>query len=149
MSMADTGFTYKHRQTGWLVIVALAVPAVSVFFLTGRRPLVGIVVAIAFAILLLLFHSLTVTVNGGLIRIAFGVGLVRTSVPLASVRGCRQVRSPWYYGWGIHWFSGGVIYNISGFDGVELDLENGRRFRIGSDEADRLEMAITTALGQR
>lgn len=147
--MADTGYTYRHRQTGWLVIVALTIPTISVFFLTGRRPLVGIVVAAAFGILLLLFHSLTVSVKGDSVRIAFGVGLVRTSIPLASVRGCRKVRSPWYYGWGIHWFPGGVIYNISGFEGVELDLETGRRFRIGSDEADRLEMAITTALGQR
>lgn len=147
--MADTEFTYRHRQTGWLVIAGLTIPAISVFFLTGRRTLVGIVVAFAFGILLLLFHSLTVSVKRDSIRIAFGVGLVRKSVPVASIRGCRKVRSPWYYGWGIHWFPGGVIYNISGFEGVELDLETGRRFRIGSDEADRLEMAITMALGRR
>lgn len=147
--MADPDLTYTHRQTGWLVIVALAIPTVASFVLTGLRPLVGIVVAVSYGILLLLFHSLTVSVTRDSIRVAFGVGLIRKTVPLASVRGCRKVRNPWYYGWGIHWFSGGVIYNISGFDGVELDLETGRRFRIGSDEPDGLETAIATALGRR
>ena len=34
------------------------------------------------------------------------------------------------------------IYNVSGFDAVEIMTRKGKRIRIGSDEAGKLEEAI-------
>ena len=34
------------------------------------------------------------------------------------------------------------IYNVSGFDAVEIMTKSWKRIRIGSDEADKLEEAI-------
>ena len=34
------------------------------------------------------------------------------------------------------------IYNVSGFDAVEIQLKNGKIYRIGTDEPKKLEQAI-------
>ena len=51
--------------------------------------------------------------------------------------------------WGVRWTPGGWLWNISGLDGVELALVSGRRFRIGTDEAEQLAAAIQGALRKR
>jgi hypothetical protein len=56
-----------------------------------------------------------------------------------------RVRNPWYYGWGIRFISNGMVYNVSGFDAVEIALADGRRVRLGTDEPD----AVIAALAQR
>jgi len=48
------------------------------------------------------------------------------------------VRNQWWWGWGIRLIPGGWLYNVSGLDAVELKMKNGRIFRIGTDEAQRL-----------
>jgi hypothetical protein len=34
------------------------------------------------------------------------------------------------------------IYNVSGFDAVEIKLKNGKVYRIGTDEPKKLEQTI-------
>ena len=43
---------------------------------------------------------------------------------------------------------GAWVYGVSGLDAVELQMKEGRRFRIGTDEPDRLLGAIETARHQ-
>jgi hypothetical protein len=103
------------------------------------------------AILLLclfLFWSLTVEVRRGQVQARFGSGLIRRTVQLADIQEARVVRNPWYAGWGIRLIPRGVIYNVSGFGAVELELSNGRRFRIGTDEPQALLEAIQLAMRQ-
>ena len=57
-----------------------------------------------------------------------------------------MVRNPWYYGWGIHLFPGGWVFNVSGFAALELQMENGRKYRIGTDDPAGLAKAVETAL---
>ncbi len=40
-----------------------------------------------------------------------------------------------------------MLWNVSGFDAVELDLPGGRRFRVGTDEPTELVAAISRARG--
>jgi hypothetical protein len=67
------------------------------------------------------------------------------------IRDARAVRNRWFYGWGIRLTPHGWMFNVSGLDAVELDLPNGRRFRNGTDEPERLLAAIrqATAIGTR
>jgi len=41
------------------------------------------------------------------------------------------------------------IYNISGFDAVEIKMKDGKRYRIGTDEPKKLEVAITQAINNK
>jgi hypothetical protein len=57
------------------------------------------------------------------------------------------VKNPWYYGWGIRLIPGGWLYNVSGFWAVELQMKNGKRYRIGTDDAEGLAKSLEAALG--
>jgi hypothetical protein len=98
--------------------------------------------------MLLLFGTLTVAVDRDAIRLWFGPGLISKRVPLASVASWQAVRNPWYVGWGIRLGPGWTLWNVSGFDAVELALADGRRFRIGTDEPAALSGAIAAARGE-
>jgi len=50
---------------------------------------------------------------------------------MADVAGVRAVRNTWRHGWGIHGFGRWWVFNVSGFDAVEVRLKNGGWIRIG------------------
>jgi hypothetical protein len=63
---------------------------------------------------------------------------------LTEIASVKKVRNHWYYGWGIKlWFWPYMwIYNVSGFDAVELTMKNGKIYRIGTNESDVLEKTL-------
>jgi hypothetical protein len=138
---------YRHTQPGTLVRwmvggMVLASLAISAFTDAG---LTGPVVAIVFIVVLLLFHSLTVQIDRQRLTLFFGLGVIRRSFPLGEIREARAVRNHWYYGWGIRWTPHGWLYNVSGFDAVEIELRDGRKVRIGTDRPMELQQAVLEA----
>ncbi len=108
----------------------------------------GMVFAAFFmVVILLLFHSLTVYEDHDSIRIKFGTGILNKKILFADITSCKTVRNPWYYGWGIRKIPGGMMWNVSGLDAVELTLKNGRKFRIGTNEPDALAAIINARIG--
>jgi hypothetical protein len=138
---------YRHTQVGWVILgVAAAIVALGWATVPRGAPLTPMLVIAALVVLL--FGALTVEVDGEEIRLRFGMGLVRKRIPLREVRSWREVRNPWYAGWGIHLAPGGVMWNVSGLGAVELVLGYGKRFRIGTDEPLALAAAITRGRGE-
>lgn len=90
----------------------------------------------------LLFATLTVTVADGCLTCRFGIGIIRRTIRLKDVRTAEAVRNRWYYGWGIRLVPQGWLWNVSGLNAVELTFTDGKRFRIGTDEPERLVAAI-------
>ena len=136
--------SYRHTQIGWFLLAALAVGAGVVLFATTRT---GWSTAASLVLTLLilvaaLFCTLTVRIGGGEIECRFGPGLISKHIPLAAVRGARPVRTAWYQGWGIRLTSDGWLFNVSGLDAVEVELADGKRIRIGTDEPQTLAAAI-------
>lgn len=91
------------------------------------------------------FVTLTVYIDEKYLRIKFGYGIFRKSFLLNDVASVRAVKNQWYYGWGIRiWLWPYMwIYNISGFNAVEITLKNGKIYRIGTNEPEKLEQAIS------
>ena len=58
----------------------------------------------------------------------------------------RAVRNPFYYGWGTRLTPHGWLYNVSGFDAVEVEFKTGKKVRIGTDESQTLDAAIQEAV---
>jgi hypothetical protein len=136
---------YQHTQAGTLIQWSLAAVAVLVAILALCMPAplgVGGIVAAVLVICLVLFRSLTVTVTTATIVAAFGPGLIRKTFRVENICGARIVRNPWYYGWGIHLTPHGWLFNVSGFDAIELEQTNKHTFRIGTDEPAQLLAAI-------
>ena len=146
--------SYKHTQTGWLtlmvcgallpffVITAVITPdaPVHTFMLFVTTPILAVV--------MILFGSLTVTVDDAVITLCFGPGLIRKRIKLDTVAGCKPVKNQWWWGWGVQHIPGGWLYNVSGLDAIELKLNNGRVCRIGTDEPQELSEFIQAKLNQ-
>jgi len=98
--------------------------------------------------LAVLFSTLTASVRQGVLECWFGPGLIRRRVALRDVESIEVVRNPWSRGWGIRSIPSGWLWNVSGTRAVELRLRGGRRFRVGSDEPERLAAAIRSQLGR-
>lgn len=147
--------TYKHTQVSWFIIIITLV--VLAFFGwvqvtsrlepasadSGANFLVSAVMALVLFVLAS-FSSLTVSVDEQSIKIRFGWGIFWKTFLLAQVATVKQVQNPWYYSWGIHYWPWPKmwIFNIAGSGAVELTMKNGKVYRIGTNEPEKLESAI-------
>lgn len=102
-------------------------------------PLVGALVLLVSA----LFSTLTITIEDGLLRASFGPGLIQKKVKLSEIASIRPIPVRWWYGWGIRLTPHGWLYNVSGWEAVEITLRNGHRFCLGTDEPEDLSRAIS------
>lgn len=154
---------YKHSQSGFFVrglflfLILIGLAVLFVFLADLRHP--GIlsraqqddllkILGTLFVLLvfLLLFHNLTIAVYPDHIHFYFGIGIIGRRIRFDDVISCKPVRNPWWYGWGIHRYPGGWVYNIHGLDAVELDLKKGAKIRIGTNESMRLSEIINSRL---
>jgi hypothetical protein len=135
---------YRHTQVAWVILGSIAIPMV-LFALVGIAMEV-VIIAVAAAVIVLLvatlFGTLSVGVTESELRFHFGVGFLRRSIPLAQIAEVQQVRTRWYHGWGIHFYPGGTLYNVSGFDALEIGLVDGTTLRLGSDDPQGLLTAL-------
>jgi len=150
---------YKHTQIGYLMLVVTL--AVLVLFtwvqITARAEPPSVdsgtnfaVTAVMALILFVLasFATLTVSIDESSLRIKFGYGIFSRKLALDQIASIQSVKNHWYYGWGVRvWFWPKMwIYNVSGFDTVEIIMRNGRIYRIGTDAPSGLEAAIRLAI---
>jgi hypothetical protein len=133
----------------------LVIPAqllITYFFINniGDKPfsVAGFIIVSSLLLLtFLFFYGLTAKVTADKITVVFGIGFPRRTIAINRIKSVSQVKTPWYYGWGIRFFPTGVLYNISGVDGVELtfnDTEN--VIRIGTKDSSRLKKEIEKRL---
>lgn len=131
---------YHHTQIGK---VTIGVFIVSLSILLGTILTLGYNSNMFTGILILLislglFATLTVKMTDTELLVWFGPGFIRKKFALNTITACRAVKNPWYYGWGIRLTPHGWMYNVSGFQAVEITLTSGKKFRIGTDEPDKL-----------
>jgi len=141
---------YRHTQFGWVIaggtVVGLAMATLLAVSLSAgtiaatRWMIVALFGVLAAAFVLL--GTLTVEVDADGVRLRFGIGLVRRSVPAADIVRCEIVRTPVWWGWGLHWTPSGWLYNVSGREAVRIDVRRERSVIVGSDDAPALKQAI-------
>ena len=154
--------SYKHTQIGYLILfVTLAVLVLFAWLqITARAEPPSLYSGTNFAItaimafilfILASFSTLTVVIDGQFLKIRFGYGIFRKKFPLSEITSATAVKNHWYYGWGVRiWFwPYMLIYNVSGFDAVEIVMANGSVYRIGTDVPDELESALRMAMGAK
>jgi len=149
---------YKHTQIGYLMIaVTLAVLALfaSAYITARAEPpsvnsgtnFLGTSIMVLILLILSSFTSLTTIIDDNYLRIKFGYGIFRKKFLLNEIILAKAVKNPWYCGWGIrmYFWPYAVIFNVSGFDAVEIVMKNGKIYRIGTDKPKELEAAINTS----
>jgi len=146
---------YKHTQISYLMLAVTLVVLIlfAWTYITARAEPPSYYSGTNFAVtatmtliifMLASFVSLQVIIDEKYLRIKFGYGIYKKSFLLNDIVSAKTVRNHWYYGWGIRvWFWPKMwIYNISGFDAVEIKLKNGKTYRIGTNEPKKLEQTI-------
>ncbi len=155
MNYNTLNMSYKHTQISYLMLVVtlavLMLFAWAYITSSAEPPSVnsGTNFAVTSIMALILFFlasfvSLKVIIDEKYLRIKFGYGIYQKKFVLNDIMSAKTVKNHWYYGWGIRiWFWPKMwIYNVSGFDAVEIKMKNGRVYRIGTDEPKRLEQTI-------
>ena len=151
--------SYKHTQIGYLMLViTLVVLAlfVWVYITAAAEPpsvdsgsnfaISAVMVIILFV--LASFATLTTLIDENYLRIKFSYGIFAKKFALDQIASVQVAKNRWYYGWGIRvWFWPYMqIYNVSGFDAVEIIMKNGKIYRVGTDVPKELETAIRQAI---
>lgn len=139
---------YEHTQIGYttLALLITGIAAVTFWLVVSGFTWAGFVLLVVLDLSLIVFSTLTVELKDGGLELTFGPGIYHRRIDLREVRDCFVARNPWFSGWGIRWFPGGRLYNISGTQAVVLTMQNGKQYRIGTDEPQRLLLAIRQAM---
>lgn len=122
-----------------------AAGALVIGLITGS---VGVVLLIGAVLLIVgtIFGSLTTSVDHEAVECRFGLtGWPTERIRLHDIRAARAVRTSPLHGWGMRYTLHGRLWNVWGLDAVELQLTDGRRFRIGTDEPEALLRALERA----
>jgi hypothetical protein len=145
---------YKEFTFGWLIFVFVIpihlIMTFSYIDRLGNNPIDTngyVVLSIVVVAVCVLFYGLTTKITSDTITVLFGIGLIRKRIKLDRVRSVTTVKSPWYYGWGIRIIPNGMLFNISGTDGIELKVNDTNRIiRIGSKNPRSLKKEIEKRL---
>jgi hypothetical protein len=134
---------YRHTQIGYVTLVATAVGAIGLASITVRHHHPVLWVGVVLLVLLgVLFSSLTIEVTDGELRSHFGPGFWRKHWALEDVADADVAPIRSWEGWGIRFTTRGMLYDVAGTRSIEVCLRSGRRFRLGTDEPERLLTAI-------
>lgn len=135
---------YRHTQQAHLPLTLWIAFIAVLGILIPSEEWVPWIIAIvaAITVVMAIFSRLTVTVTNETIVSSFGFGWPRHTERPDDIVSAHVVRNHWLHGWGIRKISGGWMYNVAGYDAVELDLTSGKKFRIGTDEPAALEATI-------
>jgi hypothetical protein len=103
---------------------------------------------IILALILVLFYSLTITVDNEYVRFLFGIGLIKGKYRLEDIESCKSI-SYFPLGWGIRYRPGAILYNVSGNKAIELVIKGKtRKVWIGTNVPDELSEFINSKLSR-
>lgn len=144
--------SYKKTQIGWFFILTFfpLIVLMSLFYIKqwGNEPLtfsLFLFIAGLFLLILALFYQLKVEIEGKVLRLSYGIGLIRFRFAMDTLVETKVIKTPWYYGLGIRITPKGLLYNIQGRKAVEISyLRDGKKksFMVGSAEPEELKRAL-------
>lgn len=130
---------FKEVQLGWVVLVAVGLVLLLITILfslqLGTRPITTpsyLLVCGTLGLSLAFAYRMQIEVTDEEVIITFGIGMIRRRIPITKIISITEVTNPWYYGWGMRIIPNGWLYNVSGPQAVELQLDTGRVVRIGT-----------------
>ena len=142
---------YEHRQIGWVTIVLIfvVVTALSIALgiserTAGQRDAFNAIV-FALAVIAAIFSSLQIRITKEYIAWWFGLPFIGRRVRLKEIDSVAAIRTNIVEGWGIHLTWHGWLWNVSGFNAVQIVLRSGTRYAVGTPEPQAVIDAIYRA----
>jgi hypothetical protein len=148
--MADDEPIYEHRQFGWTTIVAMLI-AIAIVAALGGIKMNGeaspwALILFFVLVMMSLFSSMTVRVTAT--QLVWWMGSLRglgKAIPIDQIESAEAIRTSVLEGWGIHLTWHGWLWNVSGFNAVEIKLKNGAHYSVGTPDPKALTAAIKRA----
>jgi hypothetical protein len=146
---------YYHRQTS-IKAMLLFIPVTAIvggaFVLVAqeRKPAIALLLAVLtfVAVVVVVFSTLTVTIDGEELSVGFLLGVMRRRMPLADIVRAERTTVPWWYGTGVKYSLTTTSYLVFPGPAVSLELKSGRFFRISTEDAGAL-LAVLAQSGVR
>lgn len=132
----------QHAKALPALLICTAVAPVLLSLIVPAPPTILALISTILVACGYVFSSLTIRVNDRMLNWSFGPGVFRKEVPLTEIMNAEVTRTRWFDGWGIHLTGRGWLYNVAGFGAVLVTRENGKTFLLGTDEPERLRLAI-------
>lgn len=156
-------FEEKQKFTQWwlwlILTIILLIPSFGIykqFVLNeelGDHPssnlgMVLFLISIAVLIAFFLLIQLKTEVTEAEIRVRF-FPLVTKRIKWSDIKSAKMVNYGFIGGWGIRlWTEYGTVYNIKGNIGVALELNNGKKYLIGTQKEMEFNRVLDTADAQ-
>jgi hypothetical protein len=142
---------YQHRQIGWITVIgvlggivlvcALLAWSAQSFSEIGAATIIVVLLAA-----LVIFSTLTVRVTDRAVSWWFGIPAVGRRAALGDIESIVAIRTSIFEGWGIHLtLRHGWLWNVSGFNAVQITLRSGTRFAVGTPEPQAVIDAVARA----
>ena len=143
---------YDHTQTSPLFLFLAAIGIG--FFVWGNQvdgqklSITLFSIGAVWFLLGLSFRQLTCRNEGDHLRISFGpLPIFRRKLLYARLEKVEKSRSRLLDGWGIHLCTrGGWVWNLWGFDCVDIDSTGGKKLRLGTDDPEELAAFLKTKI---
>ena len=134
----------QHATWAWLVLLPVGLIVAAFFQSPNPETFWVMLTACALVILALAaFTRLTIRVDATAITWAFGWGWPASALRLADIERCEITRTNFLEGWGLHWtIWHGWLWNVAGFQAVEIFKRGGARVTLGTDDPQGLWEAI-------
>lgn len=149
----DPFVTYEHTQDSprWVVALAslIVIGMFSVILALMRSDEISawgalfVIVWLAFIYIVVInFTRLTTRLTPSAVALTWRLGWPTKVIERTRITATAARTNSWLAGWGIRKVSRGWMWNVWGLDAVELELDSGRIFRIGTNDVDELLAAL-------
>ncbi|ATC93762.1 hypothetical protein [Pseudoalteromonas tunicata] len=139
---------YQKKQFGWAILVLISWVLSSVLlalYVLGSSVPVYLFAA-GLVIVAYLFHSLTIKVSKYELSWSFGPGVFGQKIPISAIAKVNPVTNSWLHGLGVKITHDGWVYGVSGFQAIAIELHDGTKFRVGSDDQANLLACLRTLI---
>jgi hypothetical protein len=97
------------------------------------------ILSLLFLLCLACFNKITITITKTTLSFSMGMGLIKKTYPISDIQSCTPIKNNIINGWGIRRILGGWLYNVSGFQAIELRFKNENKIiRIGTDKPNEV-----------
>lgn len=135
---------YKKTQYGVLIIFICILTTTFIFSLEGLSE-EFLLTFMVMAFVLSLFGMLTISIDRTFFKIKMGIGLFGRKIKLKDIKEVKVTKIPWWLGSGVRYYRGRWIYNVAGFQAVEITQIDNKSILVGTAEPTFLKKKIDTA----
>jgi hypothetical protein len=135
---------YDHTQSArlYLLLLVIAIGMFGSAFYIDEIVVQSVILCSGALMLLLAFSFCHLSVRDEVVELLITFGplpLFKRRLKYCELEKVEQARSTIMDGWGIHMSpSGGWVWNLWGYDCVDVWYREGRKLRIGTDDPERL-----------